>query len=61
MVKQFLDENKIKYEDINVAEDQKSAMEMFKKSQNMGVPQLWIDDDVVLGFDPDRISDLLGL
>lgn len=61
MVKQYLDEKKIKFKDVDVSEDQKAATEMFNKSHNMGVPQLWIGDQVVMGFDPARINEILEI
>lgn len=61
MVKQYLDEKNVKYKDIDVSEDAKAAEEMFNKSHQMGVPQLWIGEEVVVGFDPGRINKLLEL
>jgi glutaredoxin len=34
---------------------------MMDKSGQMGVPVICIGDDMVLGFDEDKIKDLLGL
>lgn len=59
--KQYLTENKIDFVDIDVSVDQKSAQKMFDRSHHMGVPQLWINDEVVIGFDIERINDLLNL
>lgn len=59
MVKQFLTEKNVSYEDIDVSLDQKAATQMFEKSHQMGVPQLWIGDEVIVGFDPGRINDLI--
>ncbi|MBU6389756.1 glutathione S-transferase N-terminal domain-containing protein [Patescibacteria group bacterium] len=59
--KQYLTQMNIPFKDVNVAVDQKSAMEMIRKSGQMGVPQLWIDDAVVVGFDQGRINHLLGI
>ncbi|PIS07732.1 NrdH-redoxin [Candidatus Berkelbacteria bacterium CG10_big_fil_rev_8_21_14_0_10_43_13] len=59
MVKDYLKDKKIEFKDVNVASDQEMAMKMFNRSHNMGVPQIWINDDVVIGFDPNTIDDLL--
>lgn len=59
--KQYLDQAGIEYEDVDVSQDHESAKKMVEKSHQMGVPQLWIDDEVVVGFDQDRIKELLGL
>ena len=59
--KQFLKENNITFEDIDVSVNQQLAQEMIDKSGQMGVPVLDIDGEVVVGFDKDKISQLLGL
>jgi glutaredoxin-like YruB-family protein len=59
MVKEYLKQQKIEYKDIDVSENQEAAFQMFEKSHNMGVPQLWINDEVVIGFDPEEIERLV--
>ena len=54
--KNFLDGKKIKFEDINVAEDDKAREEMIKKSGQMGVPVLDINGEIIVGFDEDAIN-----
>ena len=61
MVKDFLKEHKIEYEDINVAEDQEKAKEMVEKSGQMGVPVVEIDGKMIIGFDKDKLKEMLGL
>ncbi len=61
MVKQFLTENKIDFEDIDVSVNQNLAHEMIQKSGQMGVPVLDIDGRIVVGFDKTRIKQLLAL
>jgi glutaredoxin-like YruB-family protein len=55
-VKQWLDENEYDYEEHNVASDQEKAKEMIKRTGQKGVPQTFIGDDVVIGFQPDKIE-----
>lgn len=59
--KQYLSQHEVPFNDVNVAADQSAAMQMIMKSGQMGVPQLWIDDEVVVGFDQGRINALLGI
>ena len=59
--KEFLQENKIGFEDINVAADQKAAQEMFKKSSQMGVPVTDVDGEIIVGFDKNRLKKALHL
>lgn len=61
MTKNYLKEKNIEFEDVDVSEDQEQAEKMFEKSHHMGVPQLWIGDDVVVGFDPEKINELLKI
>ena len=60
-LKLFLKEHNIEFEDINVGEDQKAAEEMIEKSGQMGVPVIEIDDQMIIGFDKERISQLLDI
>jgi len=61
LIKEFLTEKGIKFTDFNVGEDQKAAEEMVKKSEQRGVPVLDIDGEIVVGFDKEKISKLLGI
>ncbi|MDO8489427.1 MAG: glutaredoxin domain-containing protein [Candidatus Omnitrophota bacterium] len=60
-VKQFLKENNILFLEWDVSIDKLAADEMVKKSGQMGVPVLDIDGQIVVGFDKDKIKQLLGL
>ena len=60
MAKDFLKSKNVEFEDIDVSQDRMQAMQMVQKSGQMGVPQLWIDGQVVVGFDTPRINQLLG-
>ena len=59
MVKQFLDEKKVKYEYIDVSKDQAKSAEMQEKSGQMGVPVVDIDGAVIVGFDKEKIVSAL--
>jgi glutaredoxin 3 len=61
MVKSFLTENNIQYEDIDVSRNQSAAQEMVTLSGQMGVPVLDIDGELVVGFDRGKIKKLLAL
>ena len=60
-LKLFLKEHSIEFEDINVGEDQKAAEEMIEKSGQMGVPVIEIDNQMVVGFDKEKITQLLDI
>ena len=59
--KQFLKDNNIQFEDIDVSENHEKAQEMIKKSGQMGVPVLEVEDKIIVGFDKDKIKEALGL
>ncbi|RMF56228.1 NrdH-redoxin [Candidatus Woesearchaeota archaeon] len=60
-LKEFLKENNIEFEDINVAEDQEAAKEMIEKSGQMGVPVADINGTIIVGFDRAKVKEALGL
>ncbi len=59
--KQFLKENNVQFEDIDVSTNQQAAEEMMERSGQMGVPVLETNGEVVVGFDKEKISRLIGL
>lgn len=61
MAKEYLKEKKVEFKDVDVSKDQQSAIKMVQRSGQMGVPQLWIGDQVVIGFNKPQIDMLLGL
>jgi len=60
-VKDFLKQNKIQFEDVDVSTDRAKAMEMVDKSGQMGVPVIDINGEIIVGFDKDKISQLLDI
>lgn len=59
--KQFFKERNVEFEDIDVSQDQARAEEMVNKSGQMGVPVLDIDGEIIVGFDKEKITRVLGL
>jgi glutaredoxin-like YruB-family protein len=59
--KQYLKDNNIVYEDIDVSRDHARAQEMISRSGQMGVPVIDIDGTMVVGFDKGKIRTLLGI
>lgn len=60
-LKAYLREKHIAFKDVDVSRDAVAAQEMVRRSGQMGVPQAWIDGQVVVGFDRKRVDALLGL
>ncbi|MDI6859308.1 MAG: glutaredoxin domain-containing protein [Methanocellales archaeon] len=61
MVKRYLRENDIEFEDVNVAEDAEAAKEVIEKSGRMIVPLMDIDGEIIVGFDREKLDKALGL
>lgn len=61
MAKEFFTANNVAYENINVAEDPVKRQEMIDKSGQMGVPVIFIDDQMVIGFNRKALTSLLEL
>jgi glutaredoxin 3 len=59
MLKDFLNEKKVKFRDVNVAADHKAARDMIAKSGQMGVPQIEINGRIIVGFDREAIEEEL--
>jgi glutaredoxin-like YruB-family protein len=60
-IKRHLQENRIKFREIDVSKDQKAAEEMVKRSGQQGVPQTDINGEIIVGFDKTRINKLLEI
>ena len=61
MTKEFFKENGVTYTEHNVASDVGLRQEMIEKSGQMGVPVIMVGEDIVVGFDKKRLSELLGI
>ncbi|MCL5010956.1 MAG: thioredoxin family protein [Patescibacteria group bacterium] len=60
-LKEFLKEKGIGFEDVNVQENEEEMQKMIDKSGQMGVPVVDIDGQIVVGFDRERIIQILGI
>jgi glutaredoxin-like YruB-family protein len=59
--KDFFTENGVKFTDYNVATDLEKRKEMIEKSGQMGVPVIYVDDQVIVGFDEPKLRELLAI
>ena len=60
-LKQFLKEHNIEFEEVDVSKDKAAQEEMIKKSGQMGVPVVEIDGEIIVGFNKNKISELLSI
>ena len=61
MAKQWLKENNVEYEDLNVAQDIVKRNELMEKTGQMAVPVIEIGEELIIGFDRNRLAQLLGI
>ncbi len=58
MAKAFLDKQGVPYESIDVGEDIEAAKKMIDLSGQRGVPVITVDDEVIVGFDSQKLNEL---
>lgn len=58
--KEFLQENNIQFSEHNVSIDPEARKELMKKGY-MSVPVIMIDNETIVGFDKEKMSQLLGV
>ena len=59
--KNFFKEHAIAYTEHNVATDIAKRKEMIEKSGQMGVPVIYVGDQLIVGYDQDRLKQLLSI
>lgn len=60
MTKDFLKEKGIDYTNYDVAHDLDKRQEMIQKSGQMGVPVITVGDELIVGFDKERLEAALA-
>lgn len=61
MAKDFFSAHNVPFTDYNVGKDTERRKEAIEKSGQMGVPVINVDGNIVVGFDQDKLSSLLGI
>jgi glutaredoxin len=59
--KEYFKGHNVSYTEFNVASDLERRKEMIDKTGQMGVPVIMIGDEVIVGFDQDKVAELLGV
>jgi len=59
--KDFFTENNVAFTEHDVAADMEKRQEMIEITGQMGVPVIRIGDDVVVGFDEEKVKELLKM
>ncbi len=58
--KEYFKEENIEFSEHNVAADTEKRQEMIELTGQMGVPVIRIGDDVVIGFDQQKVEELIA-
>ena len=61
LAKDYFAVNNITYTDYDVASDLEKRSKMIDLTGQMGVPVIKIGDDIVIGFDEQKIAELLAV
>ncbi len=56
ILKDFLKERGVEFEEVDVSMDREAAREMIEKSGHMGVPQIEINGKIIVGFEKEAIE-----
>ena len=59
--KEFFKAHNVKYEEANVASDEKARNEMFEKSGQFGVPVTDANGTIIVGYDKEALKKALGI
>lgn len=59
MIKNFLKSEGLLFKEINVQNDQRAARKLVATTGQLGVPQIEVNGNWVLGFDPEAIKKYL--
>lgn len=61
MAKDFFNANNVAFTEKNVADSEEIRNEVVERSGQMGVPVIFIGEDMVIGYNEPKIKSLLGL
>ncbi|HEY5383098.1 MAG TPA: glutaredoxin family protein [Candidatus Paceibacterota bacterium] len=61
MAKEFFAEKNVPYTAYDVASDAAKRTEMIKLTGQLGVPVIMIGDDILVGFDREKVAAKLGI
>lgn len=61
LAKDWFKKNEITYTEYDVSADAEKREKIMEKTGSMAVPVIEVDDEIVIGFDKNRLSQLLGI
>lgn len=60
-LKNFLKEQDIDFEEIDVSTNDQARKELIAKTNQLNIPVLEVDGELIVGFDKEKISQLLNI
>lgn len=60
LAKEYLSEKGVEFEEKNVSTDTEARKHLISKGI-MGVPVIYVEDEMIQGFDKNKLNELLGL
>ena len=60
-VKDYFRQKGIRFREVDVVRDQSAARDMMRRTGQMGVPVVLIDNRPIVGFNKEKINALLGI
>lgn len=61
VAKRYFRENNIRFTKVDVSRDQKAAQDMVRRTGQMGVPVILINNRPIVGFDKPKINAMLNI
>ncbi len=59
--KRYFREKNIRFTDVDVSRDQTAARDMMRRTGQMGVPVILINNKAIVGFDRPKINQMLNI
>ena len=59
--KRYFKEKNIRFTDVDVSKDQSAARDMMRRTGQMGVPVILINNKAIIGFDRNKINQMLNI
>jgi glutaredoxin-like YruB-family protein len=59
--KRYFREKNIRFTEVDISRDQKAAMDMYRRTGQMGVPVILINNRPIVGFDVNKINQMLNI
>ena len=59
--KRYFREKNIRFTDVDVSRDQSAARDMMRRTGQMGVPVILINNKAIVGFDRNKINQMLKI